>query len=80
MSSPSVELEGEAVDAELARLQSPVLLLWGEEDTNAGEPEAEAFAARLPDATLEIVREAGHAPWIDELDFCAAKTRALLTT
>ena len=55
-------------------------MVWGEEDTNAGEPEAEAFAARLPDATLEIVREAGHAPWIDELDFCAAKTRAFLTT
>jgi pimeloyl-ACP methyl ester carboxylesterase len=57
-----------------------VLLLWGEEDTNAGEPEARAFAARLPNATLEIVREAGHAPWIDELDFCAKKTRAFLTT
>ena len=67
-------------DEELARLRSPVLLLWGEEDTNAGEPEAKAFAARLPDATLEIVREAGHTPWIDELDFCAAKTRAFLST
>ena len=43
-------------------------------------PKPEAFAARLPNATLEIVREAGHAPWIDELDFCAAKTRAFLTT
>ncbi len=67
-------------DEELARLRSPVLLLWGEEDTNAGEPEAEAFAARLPNATLEIVREAGHTPWIDELDFCAARTRAFLST
>ena len=67
-------------DEELAKLQSPVLLLWGEEDTNAGEPEARAFAARLPNATLEIVREAGHTPWIDELDFCVDKTRAFLTT
>ena len=65
-------------DEELARLRSPVLLLWGEEDTNAGEPEAKAFAARLPDATLEIVREAGHAPWIDELAFCADRTRSFL--
>jgi len=67
-------------DEELAKLQSPVLLLWGEEDTNAGEPEGRAFAARLPNATLEIVREAGHTPWIDELDFCANKTRAFLIT
>ena len=67
-------------DEELGRLRSPVLLLWGEEDTNAGETEAEAFAARLPNATLEIVREAGHTPWIDELDLCAEKTRAFLST
>jgi pimeloyl-ACP methyl ester carboxylesterase len=67
-------------DNELARLRSPVLLLWGDEDTNAGEPEAKAFAARLPNAALEIVREAGHTPWIDELDFCAEQTRAFLST
>ena len=65
-------------DEELARLRSPVLLLWGEEDTNAGELEAKAFAARLPDATLEIVREAGHAPWIDQLNFCADRTRSFM--
>ena len=65
-------------DEELARLRSPVLLLWGEEDTNAGEREAKAFAARLPDATLEFVREAGHAPWIDQLNFCADRTRSFM--
>jgi len=56
----------------------PVLLLWGDEDSYGGEREAETFAARLPNATLEIVRQAGHAPWIDEIDFCAAKTREFL--
>lgn len=65
-------------DDELSRLVMPVLLLWGDEDTNAGEPEAKAFAARLPNASLEIVRQAGHAPWIDELDLCATKTRNFL--
>ena len=85
LNNPFVSLRGLnpevlLTDEELALLQSPVLLLWGEEDTNAGEPEAEAFAARLPDATLEIVREAGHTPWIDELGFCAAKTRTFLST
>ncbi len=65
-------------DEELARVQMPVLLLWGDEDTNGGRPEAEAFAARLPNASLEIVEEAGHAPWIDEPELCAARTRAFL--
>ena len=65
-------------DEELQRLDMPVLLLWGDEDTNAGTPEAETFAARLPNAILETVDHAGHAPWIDEIGFCAAKTREFL--
>ncbi len=65
-------------DDELRRLQLPVLLLWGDEDTNGGRREAEAFAARLPDATLEIIEEAGHAPWVDEIDICAARSREFL--
>ena len=78
-----ISLEGENpeflfTDEELQGLNMPVLLLWGDEDTNGGEREAETFAARLPNATLEIVEEAGHAPWIDEIGFCAAKTRDFL--
>lgn len=65
-------------DDELQRLRMPVLLLWGDEDSNGGKSEAEAFAARLPNATLETVNRAGHAPWIDEIEFCSAKTRAFL--
>lgn len=78
-----ITLRGEHPDAlftddEMLRVDMPVLLLWGDEDTNAGEAEAEAFAARLPDATLEIINHAGHAPWIDELDVCVAMTREFL--
>jgi len=65
-------------DDELRRVDIPVLLLWGDEDTNGAAPEARALAARLPNATLEIVNRAGHAPWIDELDLCAAKTSEFL--
>ena len=65
-------------DEELQRVQMPVLLLWGDEDSNGGKREAEAFAARLPNARLETVVRAGHAPWIDEIEFCAAKTRTFL--
>ena len=62
-------------DEELRRVHLPVLLLWGDEDSNGGRREAETFAARLPNASLEIVEHAGHAPWIDQIGFCAAKTQ-----
>ena len=75
-----VSLKGENPEylfsrAELDRLRMPVLLLWGDEDTNGGVREAEAFAANLPNVTLAIVERAGHAPWIDNIEFCAARTR-----
>lgn len=66
-------------DELLARITMPVLFLWGDEDPNGGESVAHAFASRFPDARLEIIPEAGHAPWIDELDECAAHTRSFLT-
>ncbi len=65
-------------DEELQRLQMPVLLLWGDEDPNGATSEAEAFAARLPNVEMEIVDRAGHAPWIDEIGICSARTRAFL--
>jgi pimeloyl-ACP methyl ester carboxylesterase len=67
-------------DELLARLTMPTLFLWGDEDPNGGEAVANEFVARLPNSQLEIIREAGHAPWIDELDLCAERTRAFLTT
>jgi pimeloyl-ACP methyl ester carboxylesterase len=78
-----VSLKGENpeylfTDEELQRLDMPVLLLWGAEDSNGGRHEAETFAARLPNAILEIIDDAGHAPWIDEIGLCAAKTRDFL--
>ena len=65
-------------DEELQHLTMPVLLLWGDEDTNGGRHEAETLAARLPNAVLEIVDQAGHAPWIDEIERCATRTREFL--
>ncbi|MEZ5169086.1 MAG: alpha/beta hydrolase [Acidimicrobiales bacterium] len=65
-------------DAELQRVDIPVLLLWGDEDPNGTRAEAEAFAARLPDARLEMVARAGHAPWIDERSLCTERTRSFL--
>lgn len=66
-------------DETLARITTPVLFLWGDEDPNAGASSAKDFTARLPSAVLEIVAEAGHSPWIDQLDHCATKTNEFLS-
>ena len=65
-------------DETVAKLTMPTLFLWGDEDPNGGELVAKEFVARLPDAQLRIIPQAGHAPWIDELDLCAERTRAFL--
>jgi len=65
-------------DEILARVTMPTLFLWGDEDPNGGELVAKKFVARLPNAQLEVIPQAGHAPWIDELDLCAERTRAFL--
>jgi len=65
-------------DEILAKLTMPTLFLWGDEDPNGGEVIAKEFVARLPDAQLEVIPQAGHAPWIDALDLCAERTRAFL--
>ncbi len=82
--NPFISLRGENpevlfTDDELRNVDLPVLLLWGDEDAMAGEAEANAFASRLPNATLDVVREAGHAPWFDQLEQCAAKTREFVS-
>jgi pimeloyl-ACP methyl ester carboxylesterase len=67
-------------DELLAQLAMPVLLLWGDEDTNGGAAVAREFAPRLPNAQLEIIPEAGHAPWFDEPGLCAQRTREFLAS
>ncbi len=66
-------------DELLSRVTVPTLLLWGDEDPNGGRAVAEAFAPRLPNAELQVIPEAGHSPWIDELDLCASRTREFLS-
>jgi 2-hydroxy-6-oxonona-2,4-dienedioate hydrolase/4,5:9,10-diseco-3-hydroxy-5,9,17-trioxoandrosta-1(10),2-diene-4-oate hydrolase len=64
----------------LSRVTMPVLFLWGDEDPNGGEAVARSFAAGFPCAHLEVIPRAGHAPWIDELDLCAARTQGFLAS
>jgi pimeloyl-ACP methyl ester carboxylesterase len=56
----------QAAGAELAALTLPVLVLWGERDPGQDADVAEAWSARLPEATFERVRDAAHWPWLDQ--------------
>jgi pimeloyl-ACP methyl ester carboxylesterase len=50
----------------LERLRMPALVLWGEADPWLDVRFADAYAALLPDATLQRVPGAGHWPWLDQ--------------
>ncbi|MBV9804418.1 MAG: alpha/beta hydrolase, partial [Solirubrobacterales bacterium] len=44
---------------------SPTTVIWGEADPWYPPAVADAYAARLPGATVELVARAGHWPWLD---------------
>ncbi|HXD63649.1 MAG TPA: alpha/beta hydrolase [Solirubrobacteraceae bacterium] len=54
-----------ASGADLGRLAQPALVVWGEQDPWLPASFAEAYAQRLPHATVERVAGAGHWPWLD---------------
>lgn len=53
-------------DEVLSRVDIPVHFFWGTDDLFGGEKKAREFSAKLPNATLQMVEGAGHAPWFDE--------------
>lgn len=65
-------------DALLASIRTPTKFIWGEQDAFGGADVARRVVARIPGAELELLPGAGHAPWLDELDRCAASTAAFL--
>jgi len=52
--------------ANLAAVTAPALVLWGEHDPYIPARFGAGYAATLGDATLELVENAGHWPWIDQ--------------
>jgi pimeloyl-ACP methyl ester carboxylesterase len=68
----SIDEPGLAVlGRELADLDQPALVLWGELDPWLAPTFADAYAARLPNAVAERVAGAGHWPWLDRPDLIA---------
>jgi pimeloyl-ACP methyl ester carboxylesterase len=64
-------------EAELGKLETPVLLVWGSRDSCAGLDVARRTERALPGARLEIM-DAGHAPWLDDPGACGRLVRAFL--
>jgi pimeloyl-ACP methyl ester carboxylesterase len=62
--SASPELLARA-GANLGAITAPALILWGKEDPYIPQRFGTGYAAALGDATLEVVENAGHWPWID---------------
>jgi pimeloyl-ACP methyl ester carboxylesterase len=52
------------VGARLSELGMPVMIVWGERDPWRPAQLADAYAARLPDATVAKIPAAGHWPWL----------------
>src|SRR4051812_48988208 len=58
------------VDAELAkwlhRVDVPTLLVWGENDGLVPPRFGEAYRDKIPDSSLTVIRQAGHAPFEEQ--------------
>ena len=62
----------------LRMMRTPTLFLWGERDPFGGAAVARRVVASLPNAELELLPGAGHAPWLDALQHCADAASAFL--
>jgi pimeloyl-ACP methyl ester carboxylesterase len=47
--------------AQLREIKAPTLIMWGEHDTYPPREEQERFAREIPDATLKVYPDTGHA-------------------
>jgi pimeloyl-ACP methyl ester carboxylesterase len=63
----------------VSSITTPTLFLWGENDPFGGEAVARRLVDLMPNAVLEMLPDAGHAPWLDELDYCAKATARFLS-
>ena len=62
----------------LAQVTCPAYFLWGEDDPMGGSDVACQFVRHMPNAALELMSGAGHAPWMDDPDHVAERIRAFL--
>jgi len=66
-------------DEVLRRVTAPTHFLWGEDDAFGGADVAQNLVDVMPHATLEMLPDAGHLPWLDDPDHAAARVTAHLS-
>jgi pimeloyl-ACP methyl ester carboxylesterase len=52
----------------LSQVQAETLVLWGEQDPYIPTAFAQAYAEHMPNATVELLSDAGHWLWLDRPD------------
>jgi pimeloyl-ACP methyl ester carboxylesterase len=62
----------------LAEARVPTLYWWGADDAFGGEDVARHLVDVMPDATLTMVPDAGHLPWLDDPAGAADATASFL--
>jgi 2-hydroxy-6-oxonona-2,4-dienedioate hydrolase len=72
--NPDLVLGDEVFGAVVA----PTLYLWGADDTFGDEKVARDVAAMMPNASLEMIPDAGHLPWIDFPDEIGRRSRSFI--
>jgi len=69
-----------ALRPELKNLNVPTLMIWGDKDT-FGPPERGAeMVALMPNAKLQVVHDAGHLAWLDQIEQCTNLVTSFLRT
>lgn len=57
---------GYNVSAAIPQVQQEALLIWGEQDTIVPKAFAERFLSDLPKARLELIKDSGHLPHVEQ--------------
>ena len=63
---------------ELRNLQPPTCFIWGDKDAFAPPASGAEACTRMSNARLEVVKDAGHLPWLDDPQRCADVLRTFL--
>jgi pimeloyl-ACP methyl ester carboxylesterase len=66
------------LDGRLSQVRIPVLVMWGDRDTEVVRSQMETLAKTIPDADLVVLPGAGHYGFIDAPSAYAAAVRSFL--
>jgi 2-hydroxy-6-oxonona-2,4-dienedioate hydrolase/4,5:9,10-diseco-3-hydroxy-5,9,17-trioxoandrosta-1(10),2-diene-4-oate hydrolase len=61
-------------DELLSSIRAPTHFIWGGHDPFGDADSARRLVARIPGATLDLMPDAGHSPWLGDLAYCATET------